>query len=120
VGYAGCTRVRPPQRLGHCPSRHGRRLLVSVTVSQPPFLGYSGPHFAPLALLQINYRTPLAVGFMVGVGVMMINTMLIICALCGANFARWGVGSTPSSSQAVEAFGILLFMAYVREEEDRV
>jgi hypothetical protein len=65
-------------------------------------------------LRKINYRTPLAVGFMVGVGVMFVNTMLLVAVVSGANFARWGIGASPSSQQATEAFAILLFLAYVR------
>lgn len=67
-----------------------------------------------LILRKINYRTPLAVGFMVGVGVMFVNSMLLVAVVSGANFARWGIGASPAAQQATEAFAILLFLAYVR------
>jgi len=63
------------------------------------------------ALLQPKYRSPLSVGFLIGVSLMMVFLLLELGVISGANMARFG-GSEPSSStQAVTAFASLLLIA---------
>jgi len=61
-----------------------------------------------LILRNIAYRTPLAVGFLIGVGLMLINILLEITAVSESP----AVTTTTSATMAVSAFSILLVMAY--------
>jgi len=65
-----------------------------------------------LVVRRVEYRTPLAVGFLIGVTFMMANLMLITATISGSNLGRWGLGTLPSSTEATQAFSIMLFMAY--------
>lgn len=65
-----------------------------------------------LVVRRVEYRTPLAVGFLIGVTVLMANLMLITAVVSGSNISRWGLGVLPSSAEATQAFSIMLFMAY--------
>ncbi len=60
------------------------------------------------------YRTHLAVGFLIGVGFMMTNLVLLTSVASGSNWANWNLGATPQAVEAVEAFSILLVLTYVR------
>jgi len=65
-----------------------------------------------LILRRLEYRTPLAVGFMIGVGAMQANEMLVVAVVSGSNLAKFGVGAMPPGEGATQAFAVLLLMAY--------
>ena len=56
--------------------------------------------------LQVKYRTPLAVGFLIGASFMMVNLMLITATVSGS-------AGTVSGVQAVTAFASLLLIFIV-------
>jgi len=68
-----------------------------------------------MVLRRVDYRTHLAVGFLIGVSFMEANLMLIVSVISGANMSRMG-GSAgaalPSSASATETFAAMLFIAY--------
>lgn len=66
---------------------------------------------APCRSLQPKYRSPLSVGFLIGVSLMMIFLLLELGVISGANMARFGGSDTSSSTQAVTAFASLLLIA---------
>jgi hypothetical protein len=49
---------------------------------------------------------------MIGVGTMLAMLMLIVASISGADLATWGKGPMPSSEEAVQAFAVMLMMAY--------
>ena len=61
---------------------------------------------------QVNYRTPLAVGFLIGSSFMMVNLMLITAVVSGSSANVSGV-------KAVTAFAslLLIFVVSVGREE---
>lgn len=60
---------------------------------------------------QPKYRSPLSVGFLIGVSLMNIFVMLETGVASGANFAGFGGGDMASSTEAVTAFSALLLIA---------
>lgn len=73
-------------------------------------LAYSGG--GTLILRRLDYRTPLAVGFLIGVGACMINVMLITAVISGSNLATFNQLPSPAGQNAVQAFAALLVLAY--------
>jgi hypothetical protein len=65
-----------------------------------------------LVLRRIDYRTPLAVGFLIGVSALMANLMLVVAVVSGSNLAMWGAPTLPSSESATQAFAVILFLLY--------
>ena len=57
-----------------------------------------------LVLRRIDYRTPIAVGFLIGVSFMMSQLMLIVAVISGSNIATWNLLPAPSSEKATQAF----------------
>jgi len=68
-----------------------------------------------MVLRRVDYRTHLAVGFLIGVSFMEANLMLIVSVISGANMSRMGGAAgaaLPSSASATETFAAMLFIAY--------
>lgn len=64
-----------------------------------------------MVLRKMAWRTPVGVGAMIGISGMFIQIFLENAAVSGANFAHFGLGETPSASDAVTVFSILLIVA---------
>jgi len=65
-----------------------------------------------LILRRLDYRTPLAVGFLIGVGAVMVNVMLLVAVVSGSNLAKFGSPISPPGEGAVQAFAVLLLLGY--------
>lgn len=63
-----------------------------------------------LVLRRLHWRTPTAVGGLIGASCMLITIMLESAALSGASFATFGLKQTPSASDANTAFAALLIV----------
>jgi len=68
-----------------------------------------------LVFKTAKYRTPLAIGFMIGLTFMFTTEMLVTAVQAGANMAAFPKVSAPAPAEgATLAFSIILFMTYVR------
>ena len=92
----------------------GTAVLRNVRVPRVPKLDPSSSprrcSFPP----QIQYRTPLAVGFVIGVGVMMVQIMIFVAAFAVGNGGDSPTGRPTEGQEAVAAFAILKLFGYVR------
>lgn len=70
-------------------------------------LAYTGG--GTLILRRVPLRTPLAIGFMIGVSVMFVMMWLHSCVLSGANIAK-PAGPLPAAVEAVTVFSAFLFL----------
>jgi hypothetical protein len=56
---------------------------------------------------QIAYRTPLAVGFIVGVGVMMIQVMLLNAVMAAGEHPLWQAHEALAAFSALKVIGLV-------------
>lgn len=96
----------------------GTAVLRNVRVPFTGSLDRANLESAPLPPPpQIQYRTPLAVGFVIGVGVMMVQIMIFVAAFAVGNGGDSPTGRPTEGQEAVAAFAILKLFGYVRSRE---
>lgn len=67
-----------------------------------------------IVLKNAAYRSPLAIGFLIGLSFMLTLDMLVVAVLAGANLAAFPLPSAPAPAEgAVVAFSVMLFIVYV-------
>lgn len=67
-----------------------------------------------IVLKNAAYRSPLAIGFLIGLSFMLTLDMLVVAVLAGANLAAFPLPTAPAPAEgAVVAFSVMLFIVYV-------